>query len=347
MRCETTTYRGKTICKHSEYKYIHLAPLLGADIYFQLVQGAYSTSVGASAGTHALGGVVDQELDGYSFSQGRFCETTARNKADLIYYLRWWAGNHHGHIIDPECPNLAAEAASQVVLFGRNTDALVGDKPDTGDRTNVNRLMNLFSTRRGTVNRVRLMQRALGVAVDGVWGSTTDTALNKVRTTKVGPIKGIQTGLFVNPDGVWGPVTEKAYLALRSTAYKAPTVVKPAPAPVKPAPAPAPKPIQGAVYTGSKVIDVSRVRPRNRNEPCRRWNGLVWAWLCKNSPTYARANEALWLKEPADLFGTQGQRATQEMYRVLHKRYPTKFSTVGLPTWPGAAGVKAIGGTPV
>jgi len=346
MRCETTTRDGKLICKHSEHKYDKLDKANGA-VGFRLVQGAYSTSVSASVGTHGLGGVVDQELDGYSYENGRLCETKGRNDADLVYYLRWWKGNHHGHIIDPECPNLAAEAAAQVVLFGRNTDALVGGNPDSGNRDNVTRLMNLFSTRRGTVNRVRLMQRSLGVTIDGVWGPVTDAAISKVRSSKTGPIKGIQTGLFVSPDGVWGPVTDKAYATLRSTAYK-PTV--PTTTPIKPVvqpAAPAPKPISGSVYTGSKVIDVSAVRPRKRNEACRRWNGLVWAWLCKNSPAYARANVSLWLKEPSDLFGTQGMRATQEMYRILAKRYPGKFSRVGLPTWPGAQGVKAIGGRPV
>lgn len=117
--------------------------------------------------------------------------------------------------------------------------------------------------------------------------------------------------------------------------------------PPKPAPTTTVKPIPGATYTGSKTIDVSQVRPGRRNEASRRFNGLVWAWLCKNSPTYARKNAALWLKESANLYGKQGQRATQEMYRVLNSRQPKLFNKVTLPTWPGAQGVKAIGGKPV
>jgi hypothetical protein len=119
---------------------------------------------------------------------------------------------------------------------------------------------------------------------------------------------------------------------------------KPQPAP---APAPAPKPIAGSTYTGSKVIDVSVVRPNARNEASRRFNGLMWSWLCKNSPAYARANDAAWMKEPANLYGLQSQRATQEMYRILNARDPKKFGRVSLPTWPGPDGVRAIGGTPV
>lgn len=120
-----------------------------------------------------------------------------------------------------------------------------------------------------------------------------------------------------------------------------------APPPKRPSTPPAPKPIPGANYTGSKKIAVSMVRPGYRNESVRRFNGLVWAWLCKNSPAYARANVGLWMKESSNLYGKQAQRATQEMYRVLNARQPKIYGKVTLPTWPGKAGVKAIGGYPV
>lgn len=118
------------------------------------------------------------------------------------------------------------------------------------------------------------------------------------------------------------------------------------------APAPAPKPIPGATYTGSRTIDVSvlqyaATRPTYRSEAAHRWNGLVWAWLCKNNPTYCRNNLAAWQKESAYVFGREGQRATQELYRILSKRDPRNFQPVTLPTWPGSKGVRAVGGTPV
>jgi hypothetical protein len=125
----------------------------------------------------------------------------------------------------------------------------------------------------------------------------------------------------------------------------------PPPAPVKPVVSkpvvkPAPKPIPGAIYKGSYKIDVSMVRPGYRNESVRRFNGILWAWLCKNSPDYARKNSALWMKESSNLYGKQAQRATQEMYRVLTSRHPKIFKPVTLPTWPGKDGVKFIGGQP-
>lgn len=109
----------------------------------------------------------------------------------------------------------------------------------------------------------------------------------------------------------------------------------------------APKPIQGSVYTGSKLIRTSAVREKYRNPSIARFNGLLWAWLCKNSPDYARKNLALWNKEPSDKYGLQAQRATQEMYRIMASRKPKEFTKVSLPTWPGDSGVRAVGGVPV
>lgn len=123
-------------------------------------------------------------------------------------------------------------------------------------------------------------------------------------------------------------------------------VVKPPTTTTRPPAPPAPKPIPGATYTGSRKIDVSMVRPGYRNESVRRFNALVWSWLCKNSPTYARKNAGAWMKEPSALYGPQAQRATQEMYRVLSARNPKIFKPVTLPTWPGKDGVKFIGGQP-
>lgn len=125
----------------------------------------------------------------------------------------------------------------------------------------------------------------------------------------------------------------------------------PPPAPVKPvatkpAPVPVVKPIAGSTYSGPRNIHVANVRPDKRNESTRRFNALLWVWLCKNSPSYARANVGLWMKESSNLYGKQAQRATQELYRVLHARDPKKFQTVSLPTWPGWEGVRAVGGAP-
>lgn len=108
-----------------------------------------------------------------------------------------------------------------------------------------------------------------------------------------------------------------------------------------------PKPIPGAVYTGSKTIRVADVRPGKRNEASRRFNGLMWAFLCRNSPSWARAHAKAWMLEPANFYGKQSQLATQEMYRILNARNPKVYSKVSLPTWPGEKAVRYIGGNPV
>jgi len=145
-----------------------------------------------------------------------------------------------------------------------------------------------------------------------------------------------------SPDG-------KKFIYCRPKWDPEPVVVAPKPPVVT---APAPKPIAGAVYSGSKTIDLSTLayaakNPAFRSNAAFRWNGLVWAWLAKNNPAYCRANQAAWLKESSYVFGRQGQLATQEMYRLLAAKQPTTFSRVSLPTWPGAQAVKAVGGTPV
>jgi len=347
-RCETVVFRNRTICKHSLHKHEAVAAESGSAFKYTPIQGSYTNSNNLSKGTHGGGGVTDHEYDGYSWTVASAISRLMRKKM-LLEWIRWWTGNHHGHAIDPECPNLSPEAVAQFIEFINGGDGLVGDSKDPGDRSYADDLIALFKNRRSVKSRVKLIQRGLGIYIDGIWGPATDKAITAVRSAKTSGVKAVQTGLLVDADGDWGPITEAAYDKLRDAAYTVTlsnTVTAPKPAPA-PAPAPAPKPIPGSTYTGSKTIDVSAVRPDRRNEACRRWNGLVWAWLCKNSPTYARANVGLWQKEASNHFGRQGQRATQEMYRILSKRYPTKFNPVGLPTWPGPSGVRAIGGNPV
>jgi hypothetical protein len=109
----------------------------------------------------------------------------------------------------------------------------------------------------------------------------------------------------------------------------------------------APKPIAGSTYTGSKLIRTSAVREKYRNPSIERFNGLLWAWLCRNSPDYARKHVKAWMAEPANKYGRESQLATQEMYRIMATRKPKEFTKVTLPTWPGVSGVKVVGGIPV
>lgn len=228
VRCETVVFRKRLICKHSLHKHEAVARESGNDFYYNLIQGSYTNSLDASAGTHGGGGVTDDELDGVTWTKAYSVNTLQRAKM-LLGLIRWWTGNHHNHVIDPECPNLSPEAAAQVLEVGKGGDGLVGTLSDNGNRTNVAKIVALFNQRRSNPARVRLIQRGLGVTpIDGIWGPVTDAAISKVRASKTAGVKAVQTGLLVDADGAWGPVTEKAYLALRAAAYgKTTTTVTP------------------------------------------------------------------------------------------------------------------------
>lgn len=231
-RCETTIYRGQSICKHSLHKHEAVAAESGPNFKLSLIQGSFSPGYDDSAGTHDGGAVSDYELDGYSWDTAWKVSKLYRKKL-MLDWIRWWKGNHHGHSADPECPNMAPELVAQFIEFGKGGDGLVGELKDPGDRTYASQIMELFNNRRSYKSRVKLIQRGLGLTVDGVWGQVTDAVISKVRAEKKAGVRAVQTGLLVDADGAWGSVTDAAYLKLRSAVFKPVTLdneVKP-PAP--------------------------------------------------------------------------------------------------------------------
>lgn len=150
-RCETVYWRGRLVCKHSVPKLDKWAASTGSAIYVKPIQGCYSTSVSASVGTHARGGVYDVEMDGYTLTQANYATNQGR-KALLITFLRWWknsdgSSNHHIHLLDPECPDLSAEAVDQVEQFRKGETGLVGADKDTWDRSTAAAMLWLFDHR--------------------------------------------------------------------------------------------------------------------------------------------------------------------------------------------------------
>lgn len=115
---ENPTLYDRTVCSCI----IDTAPLIEAelrkigaikrDLSGLITQGAYSTSVSASAGTHAGGGVIDVR---YSLT-----DTDAKRRAwaagaaiafPRTRILGLWPS--HGHVVWRGCPHLAASAARQ------------------------------------------------------------------------------------------------------------------------------------------------------------------------------------------------------------------------------------------
>lgn len=141
-------WRGRYICAHSLPKF-KLWDTRTPTFYIKLIQGSYS-SYDLSAGTHARGGAADAEGDGRSAASIRTASNVARS-ALLVAWPRFWGrnsrsgtGNWHIHLLDPSCTDLSSAARSQVILFGRGYDGLVGNHLDTGSRTYAKAIMAAY-----------------------------------------------------------------------------------------------------------------------------------------------------------------------------------------------------------
>ena len=98
--------------------YARIVQALGSG--WQLFQGSWSTSVAASAGTHAGAGVADlaPTAGGWDWAVAML------RAAGLDAWFRNWTGNQHIHLVNPHVSGLSAEALSQVVSFNRGGSGL-------------------------------------------------------------------------------------------------------------------------------------------------------------------------------------------------------------------------------
>lgn len=184
-------------------------------------------------------------------------ETTWKSAARLAAWLHWkvlglrpvkgktlfrhhdWAGagtECAGPFIDAMWTKFCAEVVTQYEAFTKTKPPVVTPKT--------------------TIAKVRALQSALELTVDGKWGDLTDTRAMRMRFASqlhtyagrgsfdirdvqrvvdsnpdgvwgpetqsrlVGWIKWVQTNVLeVEADGVWGPNTDKAFLALRWAAH--------------------------------------------------------------------------------------------------------------------------------
>ena len=152
-RCPTGPFLGYTFCLHTIVKLKVLVAAIGARAVVRMIQGSYSTSTSASAGTHAGGGAGDQALSSLAASADTLCMTIARDVAFLIYWVRPYISglwSNHGHFIDPSCPNLSPEAAAQCLDFKRGYNGLANNGPDFGSRASVTRLWDMYLNRSQT-----------------------------------------------------------------------------------------------------------------------------------------------------------------------------------------------------
>jgi hypothetical protein len=108
-------------------------------IPFTWSQGSYSTSVGASGGTHSGGGAVDIRLAGLE-QYATLYETTMRSVGFAAWHRTAIPGvwPEHVHAIAIGCPDMSAAAAAQIDDYRRGLNGLAGHGPDTGSRDYVN-----------------------------------------------------------------------------------------------------------------------------------------------------------------------------------------------------------------
>ena len=98
--------------------YARIVQALGSG--WQLFQGSWSTSVAASAGTHAGAGVADlaPTAGGWDWA------VSMLRAAGLDAWFRNWVGNQHIHLVNPHVTGLSPEAFSQVLSFNRGGSGL-------------------------------------------------------------------------------------------------------------------------------------------------------------------------------------------------------------------------------
>jgi hypothetical protein len=113
---------------------------LAGDAYVSPAQGSYSTSVGASAGTHSSGGAVDLGYRHLTEAQRHRIVREMRRVGFAAWYRREIKGlwPPHCHAIAIGCPDLAPGARQQVEAYRAGRNGLAGNGADDGPRDWVN-----------------------------------------------------------------------------------------------------------------------------------------------------------------------------------------------------------------
>ncbi len=125
-------FDGQTVDARTAAMLTEAASILGAPL--RLDQGSYSTSDPTSAGTHAGGGVVDVNVDGWSAAHRRTVAGVLRS----VGFAAWVRSPNEGdwpwhiHAVAISDPDLAPEAQAQVGDYYLGRNGLKNNGPDTG-----------------------------------------------------------------------------------------------------------------------------------------------------------------------------------------------------------------------
>jgi hypothetical protein len=128
------SWRGHKFDEQTRDMLREVDKLVGPDIAIRPTQGSYSTSVGASAGTHAGGGAVDLSVGGAGLTafQVQLVVFLMRRVGFACWHRAPSEGNwaSHIHAINKTAPDLSPAAKSQVAAFKKGLSGLASGKAD-------------------------------------------------------------------------------------------------------------------------------------------------------------------------------------------------------------------------
>lgn len=259
-----------------------LDPLLrGTELKVLRGYGSYKGNK-ASGGTDTGSGHADFNAEGMTDAQAQRWVLYLRRVGIMAYFrprswYSWWkkairkpGWQRHIHCGLYKSADASQAMRDQWAEWLAGGDGLVGPERDNGDRTVIGRTfaqyVSLMANAVGNIGqavgdaaRVKMIQRALRITADGVWGLQTEAATLRLKLARqkgatffngykakpprvmmqqqwgaypdgrwgpntlaanVTTVKGVQRALGVTADGQWGPITDKAYRALRARAYR-------------------------------------------------------------------------------------------------------------------------------
>lgn len=185
-----------------------------------IVQGPFSKSVDASAGTHDGPGALDLKPAAQKYKNVagyEQLETICRRRGGASWF-REWTNNFHVHVIVIGTKGLPTVAAKQVTAYLNARDGLVSNKRITGViKTTWEKFKAAVTADngmpRGAFPYPNGKASAYGVSTPGkpyysgkVGGYITKSAIQ-------GAIKRIQRRVKVTPDGLFGAQTKAAVVA--------------------------------------------------------------------------------------------------------------------------------------
>ena len=138
---KTVIWRGVRLDPDTADMLTRVAADVGDDIYVRPIQGSYSVSTAASAGTHDGGGAYDLDCEPLTDEQARRLETECRKKGSAAWFrprvspsgVKYgWQRHVHGLRLD--CTDLSVSARVQTVAYFGGLDGLASHRPDLGSR---------------------------------------------------------------------------------------------------------------------------------------------------------------------------------------------------------------------